>query len=625
MNKKTVTFMLSLLVLLLLVSTANAQSARSGAARRQATRSATAVITEQATADPGDIYRGTVFGAEQKQYHSDVPGSRPRAKSKLVYDTSLIRAIKLNDADRVRTLLQARVNVNEKNYAGITPMTVAAEKGNMDIIRMLVEDGKADVNAKSSYGITPLIAAASAGQAEVVTYLVKNGASATATDDLGKTATIYAASYDDPDALDDLVSMERATVNMPDNNGNTPLIYAAQKGYLDNVQVLLTAHADVNYKNPTGLSALAAATAEGDLPMVKWLVKNGQADVNITDKNERTPVFYAVENDQPEILNFLLVSGANPNTPDNNGVSPLMNASAKNLQACQKLLLRRKNIDIAAQDKQGRTAVFYSAYSGDVFPAKQLVAARADINTPDNKGNTPLMNAILAKNDRTATFFIQQGADLANVNKAGDSAFTLAKKFLPESSTLTLLDMSRGSVEQEAMQLEAAKLAEVRALEEQLAQEEAAVAELKGQKEAELKQALAEKEAAARAEVEQEYQAQTAALETDPEILQLQQQLETAKAKKMAALQAQKDQRLDEKLGRKPAAVKAQVQETKTAAQQQATQVQRKATRTNAQRRRGNTRRPVATRQATTSGINGEYIPKSSVEPQEIKMSDLIK
>ena len=620
MNKQAVTFILSLLVLPLLVNTASAQSSRSGSLRDNTSRSATAVITEQATSDPGDIYRGTVFGAEQKQYHSDVPGTRPRAKSKLVYDTSLIRAIKINDADRVRTLLQAHVNANEKNYAGITPMTVAAEKGNIDIIRMLAEDGKADVNAKSSYGITPIIAAASAGQADAISYLVKHGANATATDDLGKTATIYAANYDDPDVLNDLVSMERSTVNLPDNSGNTPLIYAAQKGYLDNVKVLLAAHADVNYQNPSGLSALAAAAAEGDLPMVKWLVKNGKADINIADKNGRTPVSYAVENNRPEVLNFLLTSGANPNLQDKNGVSPLMNASAKNLQECQKILLHRKDIDIAATDKQGRSAIFYSAYSGDIFPAKQLVAARADINTPDNKGNTPLMNAIMAKNDRTAAFFIQQGADLAPINKAGDSAFTLAKKFLPNSSTVTLLDMSRGSIEQQAMQVEAQKLAAVRELEEQLAQEEAVVAELKGQKEAELKQALAEKEAAVRAEVEQEYQVQTAQVENDPEIIRLQQQLEAAKAQKKAALEAQKNQRLDEKLGRKTADVKAQVQETKTTAQQQAAQAKRKATRTNTQRRQA-----TARRKTTTRGIGGEYIPKASVEPQEIKMSDLIK
>ena len=135
-------------------------------------RSATDAITEQATQDLGDIYRGTVFGAEQKTYEGKKLGDQQRATKKYVYDTSLIRAIKISDEDRVRTLMYIHVDVNEKNYAGITPLTVAAEKGNMEIIKMLVEMGKARVNDKSSYGVTPLIAAAAAGQGAAVDYLI---------------------------------------------------------------------------------------------------------------------------------------------------------------------------------------------------------------------------------------------------------------------------------------------------------------------------------------------------------------------------------------------------------------------------------------------------------------------
>ncbi|HJD20011.1 MAG TPA: ankyrin repeat domain-containing protein, partial [Candidatus Avelusimicrobium excrementipullorum] len=140
----------------------------------------------------GTIYRGTVFGENKQGYASDTPGTRELAKTKYVYDTSLVRAIKTGDADRVRTLIYANVDVNERNYAGITPLTVAAEKGNMDIIKLLVEEGSASVNLNSSYGVTPLIAAAAAGQREAVDYLLQNGADPTAKDDLGKTALLHA-------------------------------------------------------------------------------------------------------------------------------------------------------------------------------------------------------------------------------------------------------------------------------------------------------------------------------------------------------------------------------------------------------------------------------------------------
>ena len=89
--------------------------------------------------------------------------------------TSLVRAIKTGDADRVRTLIYANVDVNERNYAGITPLTVAAEKGNLTIVQLLVEEGAAAVNIPSSYGVTPLIAAAAAGRRDIADYLIEGG------------------------------------------------------------------------------------------------------------------------------------------------------------------------------------------------------------------------------------------------------------------------------------------------------------------------------------------------------------------------------------------------------------------------------------------------------------------
>ncbi len=590
-------------------------------------RSATDAITKQATQIPGDIYRGTVFGAEQKEYRGDVLGNRPRAKSKLVYDTSLIRAIKINDTDRVRTLLYANVNVNEKNYAGITPMTVAAEKGNMDIIRLLVENGKADINAKSSYGVTPLIAATAAGQAEVVQYLIKHGADSTAKDDLGKTALTYASNFDNAKTLSDLIALDKTSLNIPDNAGNTPLIYSAQRGYLANVKTLLSNGANVNYRNPaSGLSALSAAAAEGYLPVVKWLVKNGKADVNLPDLSGRTPIFYAVENDKPEVLQFLLANGADVNSKDHTGVTALMRASAKDRQACQKILLNQKNIDVNAQDNLGRSVVTYSIYASELEPIKELVAAKADINIPDAQGNTPLMNAIKAKNDRASVFLIQQGALLTAVNNTGDTAFTLTPQFLPDSATSRVLGVKQATVEQQALQAEAEKLAALQALEQQLIEEENTVSQLQAEKAAELTQQAAEKEAEVRAQVTQEYQDKTALLDNDPEIQRLQQQLENAKAQKAAALQAEIDQRVDEQMGRATAVkqqAQAQVKQTQAAVNQQAAQANKQAAKAQNTARKKQT--AVKQQANKTAGkIKGEYIPKSSIAPKEVSMADLL-
>ena len=601
-------------------------------------RSATDAIAEQATQVPGDIYRGTVFGAEQKKYEGTTLGNRPRATTKYVYDTSLVRAVKISDVDRVRTLMYANVNVNEKNYAGITPLTIAAEKGNMEIIQMLVEDGKAVVNDISSYGITPLISAAAAGNGQVVEYLIAHGADVTAKDDLGKTALLYAVGYDNPKLIASLIKQDNKAVNLPDNSGNTPLIYAAQKGLDGNIKQLLANGANANYRNPaTGLSALAAAAAEGHSSTLRLLVRTGKADVNLPDLSGRAPVFYAMERNQEDALRTLLTLGANPNVQDNVGVTPLMRAAAKNQKGIVQILLKQKGTDVKMQDLQGRTALIYSVYAAETSPANTLLKAGADLNAQDAAGNTALLTAIKAKNDRTALFLIQQGADLTLTNNDGENAFTLTEQYLPKSLTANVLSVKKAAVYQQALQV----------LENQLAQDEALVAQMQAEADAQARAAAqqAAQEAAAKAQAKKaEVRAQVEAqlnqnLDEDPELVRLQQQqLDAAKAQKQAALQEEIDRRVAQELGEAPAtpSVLAENAQEETAraqalanaqkvkAEVKAMDAKKKATATKRRVTRRTSTRRTAARKTAVKAKAAAKPAVATVAPQEINMADIL-
>ena len=197
----------------------------------------------------------------------------------------------------------------------------------------------------------------------------------------------------------------------------------------------------------------------------------------------RTPIFYAVEQNQEDALRTLLLLGADPNAQDNQGVTALMRASAKGRQNCVDVLLRQKNIKVNTKDFQDRTALTYSVYADELGPAQALVKAGADINGRDKSGNTALMSAVKAKNDRMALFFIQQGADLTPANNSGENVFSLTEEYLPQSSTAKVLSVKKASLYEEALQLQAQKQAEVEQLEQQLAAEEELVKQLQKQAE----------------------------------------------------------------------------------------------------------------------------------------------
>lgn len=76
------------------------------------------------------------------------------------------------------------------SFGKSTPLGIAIQKGEIDLVKKLVEYG-ADVNEKS-FGMTPLMIAARYNKVEIIKILLANGANINAKDDKGFTALKYA-------------------------------------------------------------------------------------------------------------------------------------------------------------------------------------------------------------------------------------------------------------------------------------------------------------------------------------------------------------------------------------------------------------------------------------------------
>jgi ankyrin repeat protein len=76
----------------------------------------------------------------------------------------------------VALLLQRGVNVNVRNSRGQTPLHIAAQNGQLDVVRLLLASQQIDVNARDQQGSTPLHLASEKGHVEVVQLLVAHGA-----------------------------------------------------------------------------------------------------------------------------------------------------------------------------------------------------------------------------------------------------------------------------------------------------------------------------------------------------------------------------------------------------------------------------------------------------------------
>jgi hypothetical protein len=74
-----------------------------------------------------------------------------------------------------------------------------------------------------------------------------------------------------------------ANPDIRNNDGNTPLIIAAQLGFTEGIDLLLLRGATINQSNNSGETALIIATQQRDVPTVKLLLANG-ADPRKADR-----------------------------------------------------------------------------------------------------------------------------------------------------------------------------------------------------------------------------------------------------------------------------------------------------------------------------------------------------
>lgn len=115
--------------------------------------------------------------------------------------TSLMSAVASDDLDGVKFFSKAGTAiVNQKNYGGATGLHLASRNKNIDIARVLIENG-ADVNVADNEGWTPLMRSALAADNNMVMLLLEKGAQATELNSIGESVIVQASLSDCTDCL----------------------------------------------------------------------------------------------------------------------------------------------------------------------------------------------------------------------------------------------------------------------------------------------------------------------------------------------------------------------------------------------------------------------------------------
>uniref|UniRef100_A0A0R3SGW6 ANK_REP_REGION domain-containing protein n=1 Tax=Hymenolepis diminuta TaxID=6216 RepID=A0A0R3SGW6_HYMDI len=189
-------------------------------------------------------------------------------------------------------------STNRESRCGFTPLHLAAQEGNADMVGLLLLNG-ADAENKANNGVTPMHLAALEDHVTVAQQLVQEGAKVTDVTQAGYTPLHTACYAGRLNMARFLIALSSSDINAKTCSGFTPLHLAAQQGHSDIVYLLLERGADPNAKNKQGLTPAEIARHQHYLAIFDTL----KTITTVVDDWEetRTPGNEEVILDLPEI------------------------------------------------------------------------------------------------------------------------------------------------------------------------------------------------------------------------------------------------------------------------------------------------------------------------------------
>ena len=384
-------------------------------------------------------------------------------------------AVSIDNKLLAKILLFTKVNPNTKGKSGIVPLHLVKSRS---MAQNLIVKG-ARVDATVLNHLTPLHFAAIQGKQYIAALLIEQGANIDETDQLARTPLHYAVSCGHYDTSQFFIA-HGADINSRDGNGATPLHFAAFYDQFFLAQLLISRGADVSAINNEGKTPLHEVKSKG---VASLLIDSG-ANVNAskiqaasdqyfyhtdgslyrsysysfgnqvnTDPSQgATPLHYAVESNNYELVELFSHRGANLNASDIKGKTALHKVESVEIAK----FLIENGADINARDDSDCTPLHCASgvaldpsmmdnliaamTPSSLIPKSQnnqkdrksivslLIEIGADINIVDNEGQSPVFYAVIGRDLDVVKLLIRHGSDISITDNSGKNVLLVAEE-----------------------------------------------------------------------------------------------------------------------------------------------------------------------------------------------------
>jgi ankyrin repeat protein len=297
---------------------------------------------------------------------------------------------------------QANASLNADNCLNLMMSAAHCQTSNRHAIISYTTDLKLKLYTQFNDGTTDLHAAALAGNSKSISEILsKNSEQMNQADQRGRTALFWALCSGSIEAVDLL--LKKGDENKSIYNGYTPILIAMCVNQLKMVKWLIGKGADINSPvlsgQDQGITPIFGAAESGYLEIVELLLSLGcDAGPLLSGRLQGfTPLYIAAQNGQVEIVKRLVEQG----------------------------IEFKKPCELTGGGPEGMTPIFIAALTGHVEVVRFLITQGADfkasIETGLAKGKTPLYAAVEKGHLPVVDCLVSNGADFIECLKEGEA------------------------------------------------------------------------------------------------------------------------------------------------------------------------------------------------------------
>lgn len=285
-----------------------------------------------------------------------------------------------------------------------TLLTWAISNSDVEFVKYLCSK-KVDVNKVYKNGMTALMIAAQIGNTEIVKALLEANSDISIKNNEGKTADFYAKTTEIKKLLNPSYTMNIiigvlvvialiviVVVTKSLKGNKTKLLKMIKSKEFDKAIALINKGTSLEIKDENGKNALFYAIDENNIELIKLLLEKGTNINSINSKGE-TALNYAIESSKDLIVRVLIELGANTSIRNIKDLDAIALSILNNQKTVAEELIL-KGVSLYNKYSNGKSLLHLACEMDNINAVKFLVEKEFDVNINDSIGKTPFSYAL---------------------------------------------------------------------------------------------------------------------------------------------------------------------------------------------------------------------------------------